>query len=379
MKTHYWLRRSAALLCLAAILPLNRGRAEEPPKAPETTPAAQPAAKGRPASPYVLEIAGGAFMRNGKQSEATLASVVDALRDIWPDVNIVLAPEVANLKLADLKLRSVGELSEALEALRVASGYSFEWRRGMPSAGGMIDPATGLPGAGGMVDPATGLPRQPAGESSLYVLDLGIDPRGIPEKRSRRMVEVFNLSGYLDHLPSDDHQSSDDRGRALLFPPAPHSIKSSDDHQSLVNRALQEIQETVLETLDIVEGGNVSANDRAQFKFHPGTRLLVVTGPPDAIEVALKVVRAMTGSGASIEGGSGPEPDTNSMAARDAWGRRYSLRMDGAPAPAQPAPPANPSAAPASTVRPSRQLGPDDRRLPNPSAAPANTVPPPRY
>ena len=329
MKTHYWVRRSAALLCLAAILPLNRGRAEEPPKAPETTPAAQPAAKGRPASPYVLEIAGGAFMRNGTQSEATLASVVDALRDIWPDVNIVLAPEVANLKLADLKLRSVGELSETLDALRVASGYSFEWRRGMPGAGGMIDPDTGLRRNRGMIDPATGLPRQPAGGYSLYVLDLGIDPRGIPEKRSRRMVEVFNLSGYLDHLPSEDHQG-------------------------LVERALQEIEQTVFETLDSVEGGNVSANDRAQFKFHPGTRLLVVTGPPDAIEVALKVVRAMTGSRASLEGGSGPEPDTNSSAARDRYARRYSSRTDGAPAPAQPAPPANPSAAPANTVPPLR-------------------------
>jgi hypothetical protein len=340
MKTHYWVRRSAALLCLAAILPLNRGRAEEPPKAPETTPAAQPAAKGRPASPYVLEIAGGAFVRNGKLSEATLANVVDALRDIWPGVNIVLAPEVPNLKLANLKLRSVGELSEALDALRVASGYSFEWRRGVPSARDMVDPATGLPRARGMIDPATGLPRArdmidpatglplpPAGESSLYVLDLGIDPRGIPEKRSRRMVEVFNLSGYLDHLPSDDHQG-------------------------LVERALQEIEQTVFETLDSVEGGNVSANDRAQFKFHPGTRLLVVTGPPDAIEVALKVVRAMTGSRASLEGGSGPEPDTNPRAARIA--NRYSLRPQGAPAPAQPAPPANPPAAPADTVPPLR-------------------------
>lgn len=315
MKTHYWLRRSAALLCLAAILPLNRGRAEEPPKAPEPTPAAQPAAKGSSVLPYMLDIAEGKLLRsNGGRFDATLASVVDALRDIWPSVNIVLAPEVANLKLADLKLRSVGELSEALDALRVASGYSFEWRRGMPSARGMIDPATGLP-------------SQPAGESSLYVLDLGIDPRGIPEKRSRRMVEVFNLSGYLDHLPSDDHQG-------------------------LVDRALQEIQQTVFETLDSVEGGNVSANDRAQFKFHPGTRLLVVTGPPDAIEVALKVVRAMTGSRASPEGVSGPEPDTNPRAARIA--NRYSLRPQGAPAPAQPAPPANPPAAPANTVPPLR-------------------------
>ncbi len=349
MKTHYWLRRSAALLCLAAILPFNCGRAEDQPKAPETTPAAQPdtrfterlrgilnrasetipaaqpEAKGRSASPYQLEIGEGFFrlngmtrMDNGRAMEPTLANVVDALRDLWPEANIALAPEVSKLKMADLKLRSAGGLSEALEALRVASGYRFEWRRGLPNTGGpMIDPATGLPG------PAVG------GESSLYILDLGIDPQRNPLERARRMVQVFNMSGYLEHVLAEgqnlaingDTQRADGTlaaktaGEAVnelmkrvnRFGSAASGPLGAEEAQNSVRKRvdqnLAEIEKTVLETLDSLGGGNVSDNDRPHFQFHPGTGLLIVTGPPDAIEVARKVVTALAGQ-SSVGGGS---------------------------------------------------------------------------
>jgi len=289
MKTHYWLRRSAALLGLAATLPFNSGRAQDQPKTPAITPAAQLAPKGPLVEPYVLQIVQGALARNGKQSEATLANVVDALRDIWPEANIALAPELSKLKVADLKLRSTPELWEALEALRVASGYRFEWRKGLPNTGGMIDPATGLP-------------RQPAGESSLYVLDLGIDSQRNPLERARRMVEVFNISGYLDRLPTQDENE--------------------------LNRTLEEIMGTVFETLDSLKGGDVAENDRPHFRFHPGTRLLVVTGPPDAIEVVRKVVSALTGQPiAGDRVAFGAEPDANPMAAQEAFAKRLEAIM----------------------------------------------------
>jgi len=487
----------------------------------------------------VLQIVQGALVRNGEKSEATLANVVDALRDIWADANIALAPELSNLRVPDLKLRSTRELGEALEALRVASGYKFQWRKALPNTGssltsvgltvanapgawsnGSSDPMfatylypfdggnitvnvtnlpaatydfyiygheatdagnstyelaaggqsygslttgtapgwnttvwqegvqyvrftnvtvtagqpvtiTVLPGEGGYavisglqiarvatsapvaareaagylidvqfcalanegglnarkrgvaaigqttndfwnaysrdgtdgsflifgalaklklacgtVAPATGLPKQPAGESSLYVLAPGIDSQSNPFRRARiaghntldqpgqidsqanplrrarRIAEVFNMSGYLDHLPQKDSNE--------------------------VNRTLEEIKATVLEILDSLKGSNVSDNDRPQFQFHPGTRLLVVTGPPDAIEIARKVVGALTGSPGSFGGGSSPEPDATS-AAQEAVVRRYGLRPLGArpPAPAQPAP-LNPPPAPAS-------------------------------
>jgi hypothetical protein len=239
-----------------------------------------------------------------------LATVADALRDIWPEANIVLAPEVANLQVADLKLRSPRDLGEALEALRVATGYRFEWRKGMPGAGGMTDPATGLP---------TALPKQPARESSLYVLDLGIDAQGHPLERARRMVEVFNLGGYLDHLQAHDPKE--------------------------VDQTLVEIDGTVIETQGGLRGGNVPENDRPHFQFHRSTRLLVVTGPPDAIEVARKVVGALTGQ--PIAGDRvpfGAVPDANPRAAQAAFASRYGVRL---PEPAAPPAPLNPPAAPA--------------------------------
>jgi hypothetical protein len=341
MKTHYRLRRSAALLCLAATLPVNCGRAQDQPKTPGITPAAQLAPNGALVEPYVLQIAQGTLARNGKQSEATLANVVDALRDIWPEANIVLAPELSKLKVADLKLRSTPELWEALEALRVASGYKFEWRKGLPNTGGTVG-----------IDPATGLPRPPAGESSLYILDQGIDAQGHPLERARRMVEVFNLSGYLDHLPTQDRERH-------------------------VDESLSEIMQTVSETLDSLGDGNVSENDRPHFRFHPGTRLLVVTGPPDAIEVARKVVTALTGQPGGGALLPGAELDANQRAAGEAFARRlaaimkrqepnteqqeaiakrYGLRPAPPNAPSTPAQPAplNPPPAPANPALPPR-------------------------
>jgi hypothetical protein len=145
MKTRLWLRHSALLLCLAATLPSSLRSAQDQQKAPDTAPAVQPTPQERPASRYALEIVDGTLLHKGHKTEATLANAVDALRDLWPEANIVLAPELAKLKVADLKLRSVGQLQEALEALRVASGYRFEWRQGLPGGAAAIDPATGLP------------------------------------------------------------------------------------------------------------------------------------------------------------------------------------------------------------------------------------------
>ena len=387
MKIHPWLGRSAALLCLAATLHFNCARAQDPPKAAETRPTAQAAAKAGSALAYDLVIEQGLVECTnhvGFGAEATLANVVGVLREIWPEANIVLAPEVSSIKVADLKLHSTHELGEALEALRVASGYRFDWRKGLPNAASPTDPATGLPSS-----PA-------GGESPLYVLDLGINSQGNPLERARRMVEVFNLSGYLDHLPSQD--------------------------PSEVNRTLVEIQNTVIETLEglrgdglsendqshgvsvwgggssgiAIRGGNLSLNDQSRFRFHPGTRLLIVTGPPDSIEVARKVVTALTGQPSGGESVLlGDEQDAKQRAAQEAIHRRYGLRPPEGRPPGQPGvsftnrtkatvrPPAQagPNVPPAGStftdriksIRKDGQAGPDD-----PSSAPANPEPPPR-
>ena len=113
---------------------------------------------------------------------------------------------------------------------------------------------------------------------------------------------------------------------------------------------MEEIQATVLDTLQSLKEGPVTENDRPHFKFHPGTGLLIVTGPPDAIEVARKVATALTGqpsAGESVLLG-----DAKQRAAQEAMYRRYGLRQ-GAPAPGQAAP-NNPPAAPANPEPPPR-------------------------
>ena len=42
-----------------------------------------------------------------------------------------MAPEVANLRIGRSQAAFGCELWEALDALRVASGYKFQWRKGM--------------------------------------------------------------------------------------------------------------------------------------------------------------------------------------------------------------------------------------------------------
>ena len=106
-------------------------------------PAAVTAAK---AGNYDLEIKDGQLLRPTGKVEATLANVIDALRDRYTEANIVLSPGLANLKIADLKLRASG-LGEELQAVRVASGEKFEVI-GPSFQPEQMDPKTGLPIAG---------------------------------------------------------------------------------------------------------------------------------------------------------------------------------------------------------------------------------------
>src|SRR5262249_39936543 len=124
----------------------------------------------------------GAILQNGTKMPATMGRVLDAVRDLYPKANIVASPEVADMMLVDLKLRST-DIEETLEALRVATGDRFIWQRSGDQPGS-IDPTTGIP-----------VPARPAKESSLYMLMA--NAQALPAK-ARREVEVFNLSGYIN-------------------------------------------------------------------------------------------------------------------------------------------------------------------------------------
>ena len=82
--------------------------------------------------------------QDGKTVTANLANVIDYLRYLFP-ANVVLAPGVGQVKVGDLKLASF-QWEPALDALKVASGNAFVWkRRTDPNAIGVIDPTTGMP------------------------------------------------------------------------------------------------------------------------------------------------------------------------------------------------------------------------------------------
>jgi hypothetical protein len=249
--------------------------------------------------PYFLEVIDGALHPGGPP--ATLSKIADVLRGLYPTVDIVLAPELGQLQVRDLKLRAAG-LEEALEALRVASGDAFVWQNGLAQNAApprAIDPTTGLPVP----------PTPPRESSSLYILTRNdASVAGNP----RRMVEVFNLSGYLEQLGKRDEKD--------------------------IAASLEKIKMIVSDTLNQVMQGNMQPEDQPSFQFHPGANLFIVIGPPQAIEVTRKVVNALPGvAGARAY----PPPGTDTKAAEDAFRRRYGLQPAGAPAtPARPQPPA---------------------------------------
>ena len=96
------------LTCLPGLL--MAAEKTPPAKVPDTRPPG-----------YDLQIIDGQLIRPQGKVEATLANVVDALRDQYAEANIILSPGLSKLKVGDLKLRA-GKLSDELEAVRVASG-----------------------------------------------------------------------------------------------------------------------------------------------------------------------------------------------------------------------------------------------------------------
>src|SRR5713101_5330287 len=131
MKPNLW---PLLLACQAAVLIAVPGELRAEDKSPASP--GRAGSKAPPAEPaYALEIMDGHFTHRGKQQEATLANVVDALRDMFPENNIAMVPELARVRVADLKLRADGPveshdvlvwrphaLEETLAALRVATG-----------------------------------------------------------------------------------------------------------------------------------------------------------------------------------------------------------------------------------------------------------------
>jgi hypothetical protein len=300
MKTSRNLNYIFVLALTVTLAPSGFGlSADEPATAPAST--AQNRHPSPASGPYALEIVEGTIVHKGAKLPATLGQVVDALRELYPNVNIVASPEVTDLMVADLKLRST-EIEETLEAVRIASGERFIWRNN-DAQPGAIDPTTGLP-----------LPvPQPPKEAALYLITA--NPNALPVK-PKREVEVFNLSGYIAYSTAHANKMANDDGA--------------------INQSLMMVQDIVRQTLDRVyqqEGAT-----KLDYQFHSGASLLIVIGPRDEIEVARKVIEALPGQPTSVSTRFRPEPAPGGPNAdamdkqREAFMRRYGLMPQKPPA-----------------------------------------------
>jgi hypothetical protein len=237
---------------------------------------------------WELDIAGGNLLRHdGKKVPATLGVVIGYLRDLYP-ANVVLAPGVGEIKVMDLKLASF-KWETALEALRVASGDAFVWNRRPEN-----------PGAPS-IDPTTGVPVPVVSSSSDDLLVLTPNEAG-PASRSRRVVEVFNLSGYL------------------------HG-----QNPAKVNENLDKIMQAVSETLSLLHEGSPAESAGPRFKYHQSSALFIVIGSPEEVEVARKIVLALPDTTGSKDPAWQPGMD-------DAFRRRYGLPPASVPTAPNPPP-----------------------------------------
>lgn len=248
----------------------------------------------RPAA-YDLEINDGMLMQDGKKTEATLANVVEILRTRFDHANIVLAPGLGRLKVADLKLRG-GQLQNELEAIRVASGEKFDIQ-GPREAPAVIDPKTGLP--------LSASPEMMAGNSGLYTLQAASSPG------SERAVEAFNLEPFL---------------ASLRHPAA--GEENAKDQTEREEHSIDELTRMVTETLEMLNTDG-RPPDQPAFRFHRGASVLVVIGTRESVEVARKIVNALPGMATAQRG----ESSAANTAAREAFMRRYGLGPPDNPGP----------------------------------------------
>lgn len=169
---------------------------------------------------------------------ATIDNLGKYLRAVDPSLNIVLSPEVGNLKIANLKLNTRFPQS-IVQAVSVASD------------GVIVGPmGRGDIGFGGF---------RGAERSLTFIANR---PR-----ESKPSVEVFNLSGYIQTLGKVDDE--------------------------IIREKIDDLQRLTRSTL--VDDMRLSPEDQPNFKYHPGTKLLIVVGKSEAIDLARKIINALPG------------------------------------------------------------------------------------
>ncbi len=261
-----------------------------------------PSSREKQDSGYDLEIINGQVLYHGASRPASLANVVEVLRDRYRDANIVLSPGLGTCTVSDLKLRA-SRLPEELEALRVATGNKFQVRSpaGAPSS---IDPSTGLP-----------VPEPDHSSSGLFILEAMRTPE------NERMVEAFNIGPYLQWVrehPKDGNQKD----------------QRPEDN-------LEKIQKIVLETLQRANPDSFDQNRASDFAYYQDANLFVVIGSREAVDIARKIINALPGMASidnSVASRYGLNPAASAGAPEDAFRRRYGFTPSSAPPPARKGP-----------------------------------------
>jgi hypothetical protein len=243
------LRLLAAALILTATLSSGLAQGSKSAR-PLDHPVVAPVPVKQPSPPaYNLKIA----------EPTSLEDVVDVLREQYPDANFVLAPGLGrSIVIDDLKIRHLN-VSDALSAIRIASGSRFEWRAN--------DKAY-------RIDPATGLPVENSPTADLYFLTAA------QSAKPKVQIEAFNLSHYLASIKSGSTNSnSEDR----------------------IAREVSKIQDLVLNTLEHYraylreELQTEKPLKDPSLQFHSGANLFVVMGEPEVVMVVAKIINALPG------------------------------------------------------------------------------------
>jgi hypothetical protein len=170
---------------------------------------------------------------------ATMDNLSKYLRVIDTNLNIVLSPGVSDIVISDLKLNTRNARA-VHEAIVVASG------------GAILDNGGG--GGGGFFGGQNGM-----GNNLTFVNARSHD---------QSSIEVFNLSGYIQTLGKVDEIEV---------------MRKIDLLQQLIRNTIQDLHHFK------------SAAEIPDFKFHSGTKLLIVIGKPEALEVSRKIVNALSG------------------------------------------------------------------------------------
>jgi len=176
-----------------------------------------------------------------KTVPATMENISHYLRVTDPHLSVVLSPGTGDVPIWNLKIKTAS-LPQISEAINIASGNKIS-------------------GGGGRSGRAFFGPNgQQPGESTITFVSR--------QSETEPVVEVFNLSGYIQSLGKVDDK--------------------------VVQEKLDALQSMIMSTLEDMRILRSNA-DAPNFKFHSGTKLFIVIGKPEAIDVTRKIVNALSG------------------------------------------------------------------------------------